>query len=39
MTLRAWNVTIVPPADDGDGPRLAPNGQLLDAVRPHVRIG
>jgi hypothetical protein len=30
-------VTIVPPVDEGDGPRLAPSAQLLDAVRPYVR--
>jgi phosphopantothenoylcysteine synthetase/decarboxylase len=36
-TLRCWNVMVVPPVDDGDGPRLATSGQLLDAVRPFVR--
>ena len=36
-TLAGWGVTIVPMADEGDGPRLAPTPQLLDAVRPHVR--
>jgi phosphopantothenoylcysteine synthetase/decarboxylase len=36
-TLLAWGVTIVAPVDDGQGPRLAPTEQLLDAVRPHVR--
>ena len=35
--LPAWGVRIVPPVDDGDGPRLAPTGRLIDAVRPHVR--
>jgi phosphopantothenoylcysteine synthetase/decarboxylase len=35
-TLAAWGVVIVPPTDDGDGPRLAPTQQLLDAVRPHA---
>jgi phosphopantothenoylcysteine synthetase/decarboxylase len=35
--LPAWGVTIVPPVDDGAGPRLAPTERLLDAVRPHVR--
>ena len=34
--LPEWGVTIVPPADDGAGPRLAPTPQLLDAVRPFV---
>ena len=33
-TLAEWQVTVVPPADDGGGPRLAPNERLLDAVRP-----
>jgi phosphopantothenoylcysteine synthetase/decarboxylase len=32
-TLPQWGVTIVPPADDGDGARLAPTERLLDAVR------
>jgi phosphopantothenoylcysteine synthetase/decarboxylase len=36
-TLPTWGVTIVPPVDEGDGPRLAPSAQLLDAVRPYVR--
>jgi len=36
-TLPAWGVTIVPPVDDGDGPRLAPSERLIDAVRPYVR--
>lgn len=36
-TLPSWGVTIVPPVDEGEGPRLAPTHQLLDAVRPHVR--
>jgi phosphopantothenoylcysteine synthetase/decarboxylase len=38
-SLRAlpnWGVVIVPPVDRGDGPRLAPTEQLLDAVRPYV---
>jgi len=35
--LPDWGVTIVPPVDDGDGPRLAPSATLLDAVRPYVR--
>ena len=38
-TLPAWGVTIVPPADAGEGPRLAPSTLLLDAVRPYVRLG
>ena len=37
--LPAWGVTIVPPVDDGEGPRLAPSALLIDAVRPHVRRG
>jgi hypothetical protein len=36
-TLPGWGVTIVPPVDDGNGPRLAPTEQLLDAVRPYAR--
>src|SRR6202011_2125981 len=36
-TLPGWGVTIVPPVDDGDGPRLAPSAVLVDAVRPYVR--
>jgi phosphopantothenoylcysteine synthetase/decarboxylase len=35
--LPEWGVTIVPPVDDGQGPRLAPAAQLIDAVRPYVR--
>ena len=35
--LAGWGVTIVPPVDHGDGPRLAPSAQLLEAVRSHVR--
>jgi phosphopantothenoylcysteine synthetase/decarboxylase len=37
--LTSWGVTIVPPVDEGDGPRLAPPDLLLDPVRPHVRRG
>src|ERR1700745_527924 len=37
--LPAWGVTIVPPIDEGEGPRLAPSAVLVDAVRPHVRRG
>ena len=36
-TLPDWGVTIVPPVDDGNGPRLAPTEQLIAAVRPYVR--
>jgi phosphopantothenoylcysteine synthetase/decarboxylase len=36
-TLPQWGVTIVPQADDGNGPRLAPTAQLLEAVRPYAR--
>jgi phosphopantothenoylcysteine synthetase/decarboxylase len=38
-TLPAWGVTIVPPVDDGESPRLAPTGRLLDAVRPYAPAG
>jgi phosphopantothenoylcysteine synthetase/decarboxylase len=34
--LASWGVTIVPPVDEGEGPRLAPTAMLIDAVRPHV---
>ena len=37
--LPGWGVTIVPPVDEGEGPRLAPSAALLDAVRPYVRRG
>jgi phosphopantothenoylcysteine synthetase/decarboxylase len=37
--LPSWGVVIVPPVDDGEGPRLAPTAALVDAVRPHVRCG
>src|SRR5208282_230480 len=36
-TLPAWGVTIVPPVDEGEGPRLAPTAHLIDAVRPYAR--
>jgi phosphopantothenoylcysteine synthetase/decarboxylase len=39
VALRSWNVIVVPPVDDGQGPRLAPSGRLLDAVRPYVLRG
>jgi phosphopantothenoylcysteine synthetase/decarboxylase len=35
--LGGWGIRIVPPVDTGDGPRLAPTGLLLDAVRPFAR--
>src|SRR6201997_412852 len=35
--LPAWGVAIVPPVDEGEGPRLAPSAVLVDAVRPYVR--
>ena len=35
--LPGWGVTIVPPVDEGDGPRLASTAALLDAVRRYVR--
>lgn len=37
--LPTWGVTIVPPVDDGEGPRLAPSALLIDAVRPYARRG
>ena len=36
-TLPEWGVTMVPPVDDGDGPRLAPTASLLEAARPWVK--
>ena len=38
-TLTSLGVTIVPPVDEGEGPRLAPTGLLIDAVRPRVLTG
>jgi phosphopantothenoylcysteine synthetase/decarboxylase len=38
-TLPGWGVRIVPPMDDGGGPRLAPTAALLDAVRPFAAGG
>lgn len=38
QTLARWRVTLVPRVDTGEGPRLAPTSQLLDAVRPFVRV-
>ncbi len=37
--LPRWGVIIVPPVDDGAGPRLAPSAALIEAVRPFVRRG
>src|SRR5256885_16585462 len=34
--LPGWGVTIVPMADEGYGPRLAPTPELLAAVKPFV---
>lgn len=34
--LAGWGVVVVPQADAGDGPRMAPTAQLLDAVRPYA---
>ena len=38
-TLAAWGVIIVPPMDEGEGPRLAPIGQIIDAIRPFCATG
>jgi phosphopantothenoylcysteine synthetase/decarboxylase len=35
-TLPCWGVIIVPPVDEGEGPRLAPTPVLLDAIRPYA---
>lgn len=37
--LQSWNVRLVPPVDDGEGPRLAPTDALIAAVRPHAPLG
>ncbi|MEA2790137.1 MAG: hypothetical protein QOG73_2543 [Acetobacteraceae bacterium] len=37
VTLTGWGVIIVPPADEGEGPRLAQSAWLLDAIRPFAR--
>ena len=34
--LSLWGVTIIPPVDEGGGPRLAPTAVLIDAVRPYA---
>jgi phosphopantothenoylcysteine synthetase/decarboxylase len=36
--LASWGVTIVPPVDEGEGPRLAPSAMLIDAVRPFLKL-
>jgi phosphopantothenoylcysteine synthetase/decarboxylase len=38
-TLPEWGITIIPPVDSGEGPRLAPTERLLAAVRSYVRGG
>ncbi len=35
-TLPAWGVTLIPPEDSGQGPRLAPTETLLAALSPHA---
>ena len=35
--LPRWGVTIVPPVDEGEGPRLAPTVALTAAVRRYAR--
>jgi phosphopantothenoylcysteine decarboxylase len=37
--LPSWGVRIVPPVDEGEGPRLAPTALLVAAVRPYLRRG
>ncbi len=36
--LPSWGVTIVPPVEQGEGPRLAQTAAFMDAVRPYVRL-
>jgi phosphopantothenoylcysteine synthetase/decarboxylase len=38
-TLTRWGVVVVPPVDQGEGPRLAPTAVLIDAVRPYAPTG
>jgi len=38
-TLPSWGVTVIPPVDEGEGPRLAPTAVLVDAIRPYPRRG
>lgn len=33
--LAGWAMRIVPPVDEGEGPRLAPTEALIAALRPH----
>jgi phosphopantothenoylcysteine synthetase/decarboxylase len=35
-TLSGWQVTVVPPVDEGKGPLLAPTANLLQVVRRYV---
>jgi phosphopantothenoylcysteine synthetase/decarboxylase len=35
-TLAEWGVAIVPPVDQGEGPRLAPTARLMEVVRTHL---
>jgi len=34
--LPSWGVTVIPPVDEGEGPRLAPTSVMIDAVRQYV---
>ena len=36
QTLATWGVTIIPPVDEGEGPRLAATPAILAAVAPFV---
>ena len=36
QVLPGWGVILVPPVDEGEGPRLAPTAHLMEAVRPFV---
>jgi phosphopantothenoylcysteine decarboxylase len=35
--LREWGVTVIPPQDHGEGPRLAPTGVLMAEVARRLR--
>jgi phosphopantothenoylcysteine synthetase/decarboxylase len=37
--LPSWGIIIVPPVDEGEGPRLAPTVRLMEVMRPFVRGG
>ena len=36
-TLTEWGIIVVPPVDEGEGPRLAPTATLVETIRPFLR--